>query len=243
MDTFSNKESLLSTFKPSPCHVNVTRRKTLALARYTCYGKHREDVYHMKVLRAYIDEFLEYIEQSAHEIQYALDSLLFWRGQVSLGHIEIPLYSIITYFSMIYVIERPRLLPSYLFFCCAWILLTILQKRSNYPSPLYRSKSFFYHLNSFFPLTYKNHTGAKIDAGEGSEEEERMKRRKKEQMEANQQLKTRIAEIRREMQKFLAALSDLTLHTSEVRVSINPLSRLLPIQLLLKGEHYSNFRD
>ncbi len=236
---YSDKKALLSTFHPPVLHINVKRRKTLAVARYTVYGKYREEVYHMKILRGYIDEVLEYIEQFSYEMNYAIDSLFFWRGQVSVGKAEVPLHSAIVYFSAIYVVERPYLLPSYFFFCCAWILLIILHKRSHRPSPLYRSKSLFYHLSYLFPEIKSNEEGQSISRGEGYHEEEEIKRKKKERMEANKRLKVRIAAVRREMQEFLQALSDLSLHTSEGGVNYNPLSRLLPIQLLLKGKSYS----
>ena len=191
----------------------------------------------MKVLRGFIDEFFEYLEQISSEINYSFDSLFFWRGQVSILNVDLPLYSAATYFSAIYVIETPHLIPSYFFLCCACIFLMILGNRSNYPAPLYRSKSFFYHLNSFLPSgMQKTMNGENIHAAEGYEKAEEMKQKKLRRMEANKKFRTQIANIRREMQLFLVSLSDLSLHTNEAGVKYNPLSRLLPIQLLLKGK-------
>lgn len=78
--------------------------------------------------------------------------------------------------------------------------------------------------------------GEDIDAAEGYDKAEEMKQKKLKRMEANKQFRTQIANIRREMQLFLVSLSDLSLHTNEDGVKYNPMSRLLPIQLLLKGK-------
>ena len=195
------------------------------------------DVFNMKILRSYCDELLEYIEQLSYELSYALDSLLFWRGQVSVFNHELPLYSLIVYISAIYVTERPRLLPSYFFFCVAWVLLAVSNRRSNFPAPIHRSKSFLYHFNSFFPQSGQNKlSGLNIKAGEGYAEMKAMEEKRKNDLEANKELKKRIAQVRREMQQILDVLSTLNLDTTEGGVTYNPLSRLLPIQLLLKGE-------
>ncbi len=192
----------------------------------------------MKILRGFIDEFFEYLEQISSEISYSLDSLLFWRGQVSFFNVELPLYSAAVYFSAIYVIERPRLIPSYFFFCCGWILLAISGNRSDYPAPLYRSKSFLYYMSKMLLPSnlQKYRNGENIGRFEGLNKAEEMKKKKLDRKEANKKFRAQIAHVRREMQLFLASLSDLSLHTSEDGFKYNPLSRLLPIQLLLKGK-------
>ncbi len=191
----------------------------------------------MKVIRGYIDELLEYIEQISDELNYSIDSLFFWRGQVWIGKHRIPLYSALAYITSIYVTERPHLFPSYFFFCCAWILLIISTKRSNYPAPIHRSKSYLHHLSCFLPKSLQRACpGVEINASEGQVEVEVMRRRKKKRMENNQRLKSQIAHVRREMQKILAALSDWSMDTNDNGVNYNPLSKLLPIQLLLRGK-------
>lgn len=194
-------------------------------------------MYNLKILRSYIDELLEYLELLSDEVSYACDSLLFWRGQVTIWNVRLPLYSATVYLSAIYVTEHPQLFLSYLFFCCALILLIISSKRSNYPAPMYQSKSFFYYVRSVFPFfRQETRVGVNIDAYEGHLEEQSMIRRKKKRMKENQRLKNQIAHVRGEMQKIVAALTDLSIHTSEVGANINPLSKLLPVQLLLRGK-------
>ncbi len=200
------------------------------------------DVYNMKVLRGLIDEFFGYLEQISSEINYSIDSLFFWRGQVTIFTKELPLYSATAYLSSIYVVERPQLIPSYLFFCCAWVLLIILGNRSNFPAPLYRSKSFMYYMKIFLPSTVKLRVeGETISASEGFEKVEEMRLKRIKRVEANKKFKEQINRVKRQMQQFLASLSDLSLHTNEDGVKYNPLSRLLPIQLLLKGKAISPF--
>lgn len=103
---------------------------------------------------------------------------------------------------------------------------------------MYRSKSFLYHLRSLLPRPLrKTNDGEEIDAFEGHLEEQIMKRIKKKRMEKNQRLKSQIAHVRNEMQKILVALTDLSMDTSEGGVNYNPLSRLLPVQLVLRGAY------
>ena len=82
-------------------YINVKKKKTLSIARYTLYGKvsqllgnqrhdyrllkstrysskHREDSYNMKVLKSFVDELLEYLHMGTYEVNSALDSLIFW---------------------------------------------------------------------------------------------------------------------------------------------------------------------
>ncbi len=215
----------------------MKRRKTLGIARYTCYGKRREDVYNMKVLKSYIDEILEYIERASFEIQLGINSFIFWRGQVKVWKFNVPLHSMVAFGSATYIIERPHLLPAYFFFCIAWIMIVLMLRRRGHPSPWYRSKSFFHHLRSFTPFLRSPRTkGVSIERYEGFKAKVEMEELRKKTIEEDKMLQSRIAAFRTELQEMLSALSEIHLDTTPEGRRFNPLSRLLPLQLLLRGE-------
>lgn len=141
--------------------------------------------------------------------------------------------------TLLYFTCEARLIPSYICFCLASIFLLILNTRSSCPSPLYRTKSFMFHLKSLLlPSSQtQQEDDQTINPHEGIQEIQVRNLKKKKMIEANKRLKNRIAHVRREMQQILAALSDLSLDTSE-NSGYNPLSRLLPVQLILRGKFY-----
>jgi len=189
----------------------------------------------MQILKSYIDEFLEYVELWSFEINWGIQSLFFWRGQVRVGKLNLPLHSLLAFVSATYVIERPHLIPAWIFFCAAWCMLILMSRRSNHPSPWYRSRSFFFYLRCFLPfLPAADSRGVHIDAGEGVKEQREMEEKRKKTMEEDKMLQSKIATVRRELQQMLAAVNQVNLVTSE-RNGLHPLSRLLPVQLILRG--------
>jgi len=224
---------------PPVIHINVKRRKTLAVARYTCQGKYREEVYNMKVLRSYIDEILEYLEIWSFEFHGAIKSLIFWRGQVRFFNLHLPLHSLFAYLSAIYVIERPQLIPAYIFFCAAWCMLALMSRRSKHPSPWLQTKSFSHHLRKSTPLIQSiKSKGVKIVPGEGYTTMKEMEEERKRVMEEDKMLQSKIATVRSELQHILAAISEVDLVTNENGGGLNPLKKLLPVQLLLRGKYF-----
>jgi len=231
------EDSITSILNPPVIHVNVKRKKTLSVARYTCYGKYREDVYNMKVLRSYIDEFLGSLEVCSFELSRGLNSLIFWKGQVQICNRKLPVHSLLAFVSASYVIERPHLIPAYICFCAAWCLMILMSRQSNHPSPWHKSRSFTAHIADQVPfLATKSEHGVSIERDQGYDEMMEMETERKRIMEEDKLLQSKIATIRRELQQILATLSDVNLVTSENRGGLNPLRKLLPVQLILRGK-------
>lgn len=230
--TTAKEERITSVLHPPVVHVNVKRRKTLAVARYTCYGKYREDVYNMKVLRSYIDEFLRSLEVCSFELSRGLHSLILWKGQVKVFNVHLPLHSFLAFVTASYVIERPHLIPAYFSFCAAWCLGILMVRQRNHPSPWHKARS----IDPIPFVPRKTPFGETIDSGQGYEEMKRMEEERKRVMEEDKLLQSKIATLRRELQQFLATISDVNLVTSENRGGLNPLRKLLPVQLVMKGK-------
>lgn len=220
-------------------HVNVKQKKTLAIARYTCYGKYREDVYNTRILKSYVDELLEYVESWSFKLNVGILSLIFWRGQVRVWKFHLPLHSLVAFISATYVIERPHLIPAYFFFCIAWCMLILMCHQNRHPSPWHRTKSFAHHLGRHtFSGSFGKAEGETIHAKQGFEETKEMHEARKKIMEENKMLKSQIAAVRRELKKLLSAVSDVHIKTCEDGSALNPLGKLLPVQLILRDIIY-----
>lgn len=78
--------------------------------------------------------------------------------------------------------------------------------------------------------------GVTIDSGQGYEETKEMEKERKRVMEEDKLLQSKIATLRRELQQILATIGDVNLVTSENRGGLNPLRKLLPVQLIMRGK-------
>jgi hypothetical protein len=63
-----------------------------------------------------------------------------------------------------------------------------------------------------------------------------MEQERKRIMEEDKLLQSKIATLRRELQQFLVTIGDVNLVTSENRGGLNPLRKLLPVQLFMRGK-------
>jgi len=234
------KENILSLAKPPVMHVNVRRRKTLAIARYTCYGKYREDVYNTRILRSYVDELLEYVVSWSFILKRGMRSLIFWRGQVRIGKRAVPLHSFLAFVTAAYVIEYPNLIPAYIFFCAGWCMFVLTCEQHRHPSPWYRGKSFSHHLRRFISSELITSKGESIDVNEGFKEMKEMEKERQKIAEEDNMLQAQISAVKRELQQILAAVSSVvTIRTNEDVGGLNPLSKLLPVQLIMRDViHY-----
>ena len=191
----------------------------------------------MKVLKSLVDELLEYIQMGTYEVNSSLDSVLFWRGQVHFfGNISLPIHSLIVFCSAVYVVEFPRSAPSFLFFSIAYCMLVQMSRRKNDPSPWFRCKSFMTCIATLLLPFIDNNHGTTIEVGDGFHEKIKGEENKRKKIEEDKRLQENIAAVRRELQQILSSFGDFSLQTNEDGASLNPLKRLLPIQLLLKGK-------
>ena len=75
--------TLLHPLPSQPVYINVMKKKSLFVARYTACGEYDDQVkFNLNVLQGYIDELLEgYIRRILYSIQDAIKSVVFWRGE------------------------------------------------------------------------------------------------------------------------------------------------------------------
>jgi C2 domain len=146
----SNEQSaLFAVLKPPPeIYVNVRQRKSFHVARYTCCGEYdSEEKFNLKVLLSYIDEIKDsYLRRLIYGISDGGQSLIFWRGQVKVGNLLLPVHSFLLFCSGVILVEQPQFIPSFFFLGMAWFMLANANLRQMSPSPWYRCLSFQHYL-------------------------------------------------------------------------------------------------
>ena len=100
----------------------------------------------MSVFRSLINEIMTVKRDTAYVMSDAMKSLIFWRGQVRVGHVWLPLHSMLAFYLSTIVIEKPRLLPSFFLFGFAWIMIANMLNKQAHPSPWRRGHSFTEYL-------------------------------------------------------------------------------------------------
>ena len=124
-------------------------------------------------------------------------------------------------------------------------MLTLMSRHHADPYPWSKKSSFSHHLKNCLPLPRfikgsSSGKGETIDEGQGFQERKECDERRRKIMEEDKKLNSKINNMKRDLEAILLAVSEVNLDTSD-RVGLNPLSRLLPIQLMLRGEclfHY-----
>jgi hypothetical protein len=181
IELFNERAALFAALRPHPpVYVNVAKKKSLFVARYTCCGEYdNEEQFSLRVLLAYVDELKGgYLRRILYSIDDAGQSLIFWRGQVKFGPVWLPLYSLLIFCTGILLVERPQLIPA---FCClgiAGLMLVNMHARRNSPSPWHRCFSFGHYLKVML-LGGASRELKGISAGEGWEEQKTINEVKK----------------------------------------------------------------
>ena len=63
------------------------------MAKYCVDGSHDEDVFELNLFWSYMDELLTQKRYLSYAINDAVQSLIFWRGQVMVGSVWLPVHS------------------------------------------------------------------------------------------------------------------------------------------------------
>ena len=142
------KKYLLEGRKPPEKRwVNSQQWKSHRVAKYCVDGPHDEEVFEMALFRSHINEVLTQKRYVTYAIYDAIRSLIYWRGQVKVGKVWLPLHSAIVFYFSVHVVENPHLLPSFLCFGCGWIMLANMLHRVDHPNPWHRGHSFLTYFN------------------------------------------------------------------------------------------------
>lgn len=142
------KKLLLQSLQPAPrFHVNMKKRMSLPVAKYTCFGAHNNEEFDITLMRSYVNEMLELKRFLKYAINDSISSLVMWRGQVKVGKYFLPLHSATAFFGGMYIIERPHMIPGCFFLSIAWVMLASLNSRIEHPSPWERTLPFTHYLS------------------------------------------------------------------------------------------------
>ncbi len=149
IDCHDEKAALLVALKPRPkIFVNVKKPKSFKVVRYTCFGEFDgEETFDVTVARSYMNEFFEYKAAFSYAISDAATSLVFWRGQVEIFSLMVPLHSFLFFCMATDLVERPYMVISYSLLCVAWIMLANLTIRRQHPSPWNTCPPFWHFLH------------------------------------------------------------------------------------------------
>ena len=218
------KLALMTALRPRPrIHVNVKSKKTFKVVRYTCFGEFdNEEKFDLTVFRSYINEIFEYKRHIGYSVSDAIGSLIFWRGQVEIVGIFLPLYSVVFFILSAIIIERPYMFPAFFLLCVAGVMLANMRYRLAHPSPWVSCPS-FWHFTNILWTGHSNISVLRIDAKENYEEEQVFENAWKKRIETDM----KAAEKRAEMEQQLYDIGDETIHT-EVKggITMELLDRL-----------------
>ncbi|CAB9513762.1 expressed unknown protein [Seminavis robusta] len=155
------KAALLAARQPTPVfHVNTRKHKTFKVLRYTCFGEYDiEEKFTWAVTKSYIGEILEYWRAIKFYTGESFWSLVFWRGQVEICSIRLPVHSAVLFVSGTVLIERPDLIVPFYCLFVAWFMLATMSHRRATPSPWHTCNSFWHYIEVL--ATGKSTTGVK----------------------------------------------------------------------------------
>ena len=224
------KEALMACLRPRPkFHVNVSKEKSLKVVRYTCHGEYGDEddqQFDLTVTRSYVNEILSYKKNLSYCFGDAFRSLVFWRGQVRVMNILVPLHSFLFFCASCHLVERPYLAPPFFLLGVAWIMLATLTQRRQHPSPWNRCPSFWNYLEILFcgesSVPIKN-----IQANEGLEETEAYERERNDRLERD----LKDAATRAARQAHIDSIGDESIHTKmQAGIPLDLLKRLTRYQ-------------
>lgn len=143
------KAALLAALKPRPkIFINVKKEKSFKVIRYTCFGEYDgEESFDLTVTRSYVNEIFAYKAAIGYTMKDTFTSLVYWRGQVRILNIMVPLHSFLFFCMAVDFIERPHMVVPYTLLCISWVMLANLTIRRQHPSPWNSSPSFWHFLH------------------------------------------------------------------------------------------------
>ncbi|KAL7558699.1 hypothetical protein ACA910_013416 [Epithemia clementina (nom. ined.)] len=232
-------------------HVNVQKEESMQVLLYTCFGRYGDEQdskrFDLTVVKSYLHELQEYKLYLGFMISDALQSLVFWRGQVCVcGGFSLPIHSLLFFCVASTLVERPQMFPAFLILSVPSILLAAGAQRQQHPSPWYRGPSFW----DFIKILQNDgalHSSLdarermrEISPWEGNKEtkeydhnwEERIKRQKEHYDEAIKQ-----AQVLQHLKQDLRSSEDTkenSSHGHSSALNSNIAERLIPVEWLAR---------
>jgi C2 domain len=224
IEYFDERAALMAALKPRPnIHVNVTKEKSFRVVRYTCFGEYdNEEKFDLIVARSYVNEIFEYKAAVTYAFGDAFKSLMFWRGQVEICSVMLPIHSFVFYGMATKLVERPQLIVPYTLLGIAWMMLANLSLRRHHPSPWERCPSFLQFLHIL--RTGQSSIPVKsVKEYEGAEAAKAYEAAWKKRLEADRMIAARKAELLQE----ITDMGDDNIHTQVSSAGPIPLDLLI----------------
>mmetsp|Transcript_3353 Transcript_3353/g.7935 ORF Transcript_3353/g.7935 Transcript_3353/m.7935 type:complete len:1186 (-) Transcript_3353:1130-4687(-) len=233
VEWYDEREALLTALKPRPkIHINVTKPKSFKVIRYTCFGEYdNEEQFDLTVTRSYINEIFQYKSSIGYLLGDAFRSLMFWRGQVEVFSILLPVHSLLFFLMATRLVERPSLIVPFTFLGIGWALLAMLTVRRQSPSPWNRCPSFV----ECHRLLLTGRTSTPLHSIKENEGAEAAKKIELEwQKRIDDDLK--IAEKKAELNQIINEIGDDNIHTnvSQGVIPLDMLNRLARYQGIIR---------
>jgi len=194
--------------------------------RTCCRQYDNEEKFDLTVLRSYINEIFEYKMLLSYIFFDSLVSLVFWKGQVELLGMLMPIHSFLFFCAGCILVERPYMLPSFLLLTVAWVLLAGMSSQRHHPSPWMRCQSFQHYLQIL--VTGKSSLSTKrIAPREGWEATQAYDKAWEDRMARDQK-------IRDEKYARVKELNDI----GDDKISTKTDGMLIPVDLLVRMARY-----
>jgi hypothetical protein len=226
----NEREALLAALRPRPTfHINVRKEKSLKVLRYTCFGEYGDDNEHsfdLTVTRSYVNEIFEYKRNIGYCIGDAARSLVFWRPQIRVVKMYLPLHSFVFFCCATTLVERPYLAPSFFLLSVAWIMIASHTLRMQHPSPWQRCQPLWYYF-SILKTGKSPRLIRSIKSNQGAKEAEKYER----DWEKRLQRDADLAAKQYEMQQEIATIGDEAIHTKvPMGIPLDMIARLTRYQ-------------
>jgi hypothetical protein len=196
--------------------------------RYTCFGEYgdqNEQPFDLTVMRSYVSELLGYKNEMKRCAWDAFQSLIFWRGQVKVFDMLLPVHSYLFFTFATNLVERPHLFPPFFLISVAWILLAFQTQRLQHPSPWSRCHS-FRHYVEILKNGKSPHPIHSIEPQEGAKEAEAYEKEYQERIEKDQKIAAQMSQ----MQQKIADMGDDSIHTK--------ITTGIPLDLMVRLTRY-----
>lgn len=234
---------LASLSPPPPVYINVKRKKSLTIARFTARGEYDNDErFQLSVLQGFIDEILQgYLRRLLYSVQGGLKSLMLWRNQVYLfgGRVGLPVYSLIVFVLSILAILHPRLFPGIVCLELALLLVVQMQHRINDPSPLRRCFGFGYYFRILITGKAVPPAFDKLDPNTGLEELLAQEKKQEESLERAREF----FEKKEELEKLVEELEHEFIDTkSKSIIPLEIIAVLGKVQGIVGSTYILDFR-
>ena len=224
------KVLLLKITKPLPqFQINVKKKKTRDIVKYTCYGRHLEGKFDVNLLKSQVNEMVELVQDIQYAVVDAAKSLIFWKGQVMLGgKAKFPLYSLLAYIFCANAVEKPHLLPSLPFWLLFFVMVASFGHQSHHPSPWHRPRP----ITDYLSIIVKGKGTSRVNciqAGQGMKEVDVLEQAHKSRIELDAMAATKRAEMQQKV-TVVEEAADNKKGTGSTVPQIDPLAMLLPVQ-------------